>query len=162
MGEWRYSFILNLSTRWRWVVSFTPRPHYLRGRSAQLGWTGSRAGLVYVQKRTISLPCRELNPSPPARSPSLYRLCCKDYSFSFTSKSWIWYYRRVLKRLNCQIINSTHLSCCYIRILYWTMFMFWDMLNIHHVSETESVSIIRRGRFYSVGSVRKSYSRSRD
>jgi hypothetical protein len=29
-GEWRYSStILNLGTRWMWVVSFTPRPFYL-------------------------------------------------------------------------------------------------------------------------------------
>jgi hypothetical protein len=31
MGDWRYSStILDLCTRWRWVVSFTPRPLYLR------------------------------------------------------------------------------------------------------------------------------------
>jgi hypothetical protein len=31
MGDWRYSStILNLGNRWRWVVSFTPWPLYLR------------------------------------------------------------------------------------------------------------------------------------
>jgi hypothetical protein len=32
MGGWRYSFtILDLGTRWRWVVSFPPLPLYSRG-----------------------------------------------------------------------------------------------------------------------------------
>jgi hypothetical protein len=31
MEEWTYSFsILNLSTKWRWQVSFTPQPLFLR------------------------------------------------------------------------------------------------------------------------------------
>jgi hypothetical protein len=34
MGEWRHSYtILDLGTRWRWVVSFTRRPLYPRGKS---------------------------------------------------------------------------------------------------------------------------------
>jgi hypothetical protein len=34
MGKWRYiSTILDLRTRWRWVVIFTPRPIYARGNS---------------------------------------------------------------------------------------------------------------------------------
>jgi hypothetical protein len=33
MGEWRYSStIIDLSIRWRWVFSFTPRPLYPRGK----------------------------------------------------------------------------------------------------------------------------------
>jgi hypothetical protein len=33
MGTWRYSStILELGTRWRWVVTFTPRPPYPRGK----------------------------------------------------------------------------------------------------------------------------------
>jgi hypothetical protein len=31
-GEWRYSsIILELGTRWRWMVNFTPLPLYPRG-----------------------------------------------------------------------------------------------------------------------------------
>jgi hypothetical protein len=34
MREWRYSsIILDHSIRWRWLVSFTPRPLYPRGKS---------------------------------------------------------------------------------------------------------------------------------
>jgi hypothetical protein len=33
MGEWRYSYIiLDLVTRWRWMLSFTPWPLYPQGR----------------------------------------------------------------------------------------------------------------------------------
>jgi hypothetical protein len=51
MGEWRYtSTILDLDTRWRWVVSFTHLPLYSRGKSPRyplarrLGWCQSRSG----------------------------------------------------------------------------------------------------------------------
>jgi hypothetical protein len=35
MGKWMYraTFFLNLGTSWKWVVSFTPRPLYLSGKS---------------------------------------------------------------------------------------------------------------------------------
>jgi hypothetical protein len=37
-------------------------------------WMGPRAVLDAVEKRKISYPFREMNSSPPASSPSLYRL----------------------------------------------------------------------------------------
>jgi hypothetical protein len=81
MGEWRYSStVLDIGTRWRWVVSFTPRPLYPRGNPPPPflgthwigGWVCLRAGLDHVEKRTI-LQCRESNPGRPGRSPSLSR-----------------------------------------------------------------------------------------
>jgi hypothetical protein len=50
MGEWRYnSTILDLSTRWRCVISYTPLPLYPLGKSPDTqcigGWVGHRAGL---------------------------------------------------------------------------------------------------------------------
>jgi hypothetical protein len=45
--KWRYSStILDLGTRWRWVVSFTSRQIYPRGNSL---WVGPRAGLDIMQ-----------------------------------------------------------------------------------------------------------------
>jgi hypothetical protein len=36
MGEWKYiSIILDLGTRWRWVVRFIPRPLYRWGKSSR-------------------------------------------------------------------------------------------------------------------------------
>jgi hypothetical protein len=56
--EWRYRFIiLDLGTRWRWVVSFTPRQLYPRGKSpppVPIGdWVGSTAGLDTVEYRNL-------------------------------------------------------------------------------------------------------------
>jgi hypothetical protein len=40
-GEWRYSStFLDLDTRWRWVVSFTPLPLYPPGKIHGAHWTG--------------------------------------------------------------------------------------------------------------------------
>jgi hypothetical protein len=79
-GEWmNSSTILDLSTRWRWVVSFTLRQLYLREKISRypldrrLG-EGGRAGLDAVWKRNFSCLCRQSNPDRPTRSPSLYWL----------------------------------------------------------------------------------------
>jgi hypothetical protein len=57
--------ILNLGTRWRWVVSFTPRPLYPQGKSPQypldrrLGGLQSRSGRGVKEKNSQSLPVLE-------------------------------------------------------------------------------------------------------
>jgi hypothetical protein len=63
MGEWRYSAtIIDLGTRWRWVVRFRPLPLYPQGKRPRyslywrLGGPQSRSGL-------------ESNPGLPAHSP---------------------------------------------------------------------------------------------
>jgi hypothetical protein len=44
-GERRYSTtILDLGTRWRWVVSFTPRPLYSRGKSPRYSFNRKLGG----------------------------------------------------------------------------------------------------------------------
>jgi hypothetical protein len=74
MGEWRYcSTILYLDTRWRWAVSFTPRPLFQRHRVyRRLGGPQSRPGRFVIEK--IFLPLLGSNPGNSARSPSQYRL----------------------------------------------------------------------------------------
>jgi hypothetical protein len=56
----------NLGTRWRQVVSFTPRPPYPRKRAPAThwigGWVGPRAVLDAVVKRKIPSRSRESNP----------------------------------------------------------------------------------------------------
>jgi hypothetical protein len=53
-------------TRWRWVVSFTPRPPYPRERAPGThwigGWVSSRVDLDALVKREIPNPCRDSNP----------------------------------------------------------------------------------------------------
>jgi hypothetical protein len=58
--------ILDLGTRWRWVVSFTPLPPYPWERAPGTlwigGWVGPRAGMDAVVKRKIPSHCRNSNP----------------------------------------------------------------------------------------------------
>jgi hypothetical protein len=68
MGEWRYSStILDLGTRGRWVVNFTPLPLYLRGRRSRylfdmrLGGLQGRSGPCGEQKN-LALP--RIKPGP--------------------------------------------------------------------------------------------------
>jgi hypothetical protein len=52
MEEWRYSFVfLDLGTRWRWVVSFTPRPLYSHRKRPQ-----------YRLDRRLGVPQRRSEP----------------------------------------------------------------------------------------------------
>jgi hypothetical protein len=56
---------LDLSTSWRWVVSFTPRPLYTRERAPGThcigGWVDPRAGLDNIEKWKF-WPYRDSNP----------------------------------------------------------------------------------------------------
>jgi hypothetical protein len=66
MGEWRYSStILDLSIRWRSVVSFTLQSLYPRGKAPGThwtrGWVGPRGGLDVVEKVKI-LPLPQFEP----------------------------------------------------------------------------------------------------
>jgi hypothetical protein len=77
--EWRYSSnILGLGTRWRRMISFTPRPLNSRGKSfrypldMRLGWPQSQPGRREEEKNLF--PCRESNPGSPTRILSLYQL----------------------------------------------------------------------------------------
>jgi hypothetical protein len=75
--------ILNLGTRWVWVVSITSRPRFTPeertpGTHWIGGWVGLRAGLDAEARIKILCPCRGSNPDHPARShtilPELPRL----------------------------------------------------------------------------------------
>jgi hypothetical protein len=74
------SLILDLGTRWRWVISFTPRPLYLQGRSPwypldrRLGGSQSRSGRGGEEKFPASAGYRTLEPRSSSPSPALYRL----------------------------------------------------------------------------------------
>jgi len=64
--------VLDFGTRWRWVVSFTPRPLYLReclrySLDRRLGEPESRSG-------KIPSLCRESNPGRPGPNAVCYKL----------------------------------------------------------------------------------------
>jgi hypothetical protein len=68
--------ILDLSTRWRWVVSFMPQPLYPRERVPGThcigGWVGPKASLDAVVKGKIPSHYWDLNPCYSVHSPVLY------------------------------------------------------------------------------------------
>jgi hypothetical protein len=70
LGEWRHNHVFfDLGARWKWMVSFTPRPLYPRERAPGTHWIGGwvdlRAGLDTVWKRKIPSPRRESNTDHP-------------------------------------------------------------------------------------------------
>jgi hypothetical protein len=71
--------ILDLSTRWMWVVSFTLQPLYPRERAPGKDWIGgwmdTTAGLDAAVKRKIPSLRRELNPKTPIVQPVAPSLC---------------------------------------------------------------------------------------
>jgi hypothetical protein len=71
--------ILDLGTRWRWVVSFTPRPLYRQGKTPGThwigGWVGPRAVPDAVVKRKIPSPSRESKPRTP-----IFQLVARRYT----------------------------------------------------------------------------------
>jgi hypothetical protein len=77
------SRILDLGTRWRWVVSFTTRLLYPQGKSPRyplsrrLGGPQSRSGLGGEEKNSQPLLGLEL-PDHPVRSPALYNWTIPD------------------------------------------------------------------------------------
>jgi hypothetical protein len=76
--------ILDLGTRWGWVVSITQWLHFTPGERTPCthwigGWVGPRAGLDAGARRKILCPCWESNPDRPAHSQTLY---CLSYCSS--------------------------------------------------------------------------------
>jgi hypothetical protein len=86
-GEEELLFILNLGTRWGWVVSFTLRPRFTSGERTPGthcagGWMGPRTGLDAEARGKILCLCQGSNPDRPARSQTLY---CLSYRGSCNS-----------------------------------------------------------------------------
>jgi hypothetical protein len=79
--EWRYtSTVLELVTRWRLVVSFTPLLPHPQGNSPRYPLGRSLYGhQIWSGRCEIILHCRKSNPDIPTRSLSLYRLSYPDF-----------------------------------------------------------------------------------
>jgi hypothetical protein len=69
-GRWSIDpHILDLSTRWRWVISFTPQALYPRERGPGSHWINGWVDTV--MKRKIPSPCWTQTPNHPVCSPTL-------------------------------------------------------------------------------------------
>jgi hypothetical protein len=125
IGECRYSsVILDLFTRWMWVVSCTPRPLYTSENSPRYHWiagcVGPRASLDAVEKRDNSCLCRGLN---PGRSPSIYGLShpvyrnlqqtiisVTDIFETFHEVKCVWLTNKVVLEYSCEDGETGYLS----------------------------------------------------
>jgi hypothetical protein len=98
--------ILNLGTRWGWVVSITPRPRFtprerISGTHCTGGWVGPRASPDAEARGKILCLCRGSNPSHPAHSQTLYWLSYFGYNNdsnnsnnnvdAYDGGQWQWY-----------------------------------------------------------------------
>jgi hypothetical protein len=98
MEEWRYSSaILDLDSRWRWVVSLTHRPLYPQGNST---WYPSDRRLDGLQSR--SEPCTllllEIAPRPP--------LCQRSYPGSYILV-YIYIYIYEVRHFSASLVTSS-------------------------------------------------------
>jgi hypothetical protein len=68
--------IINFGTRWRWGVSFVPRPPHLRGKARGVHWTqgctGCTVGLYVLQERKSLSPDRTPDRALPGLVPNWY------------------------------------------------------------------------------------------
>jgi hypothetical protein len=82
--------ILNLCTRWRRVISFTPLLLYSPGKAPGShgirGWVGPRAGLDAVAKRKNPYPCQESKFGRPTHSvvTILVELCVTEINQAYS------------------------------------------------------------------------------
>jgi hypothetical protein len=118
IGEWSYSStFLDLGTRWRWVVSFTPMPLYpLRG-----------VGLGAMEKRKI-WHCREWNPGCQAR-------CYTDWAIP-TEREFI------LGARNSNILLEGFARSS---SWYWRDFTLCISVELHSLKQKCSGGVCRRG-----------------
>jgi hypothetical protein len=120
MEEWGYSVtILDLPTRWRWMINSTSRPLILGERryplDRRLSRSQSRSGRCGAEKD--SCLSQESKLGRPARSPSLYRLRYKH-------KTDIMYLARVTLKARCDTTSQFVFHC----------HMYYFVLCFHHHS----------------------------
>jgi hypothetical protein len=93
MGVWRYSStIIDLSIRWRWVVSFMPLPHYPWGKSP---WypLDRRLGGPWSWPGEKSCPCLQSNPYSPAQTGHCADIAIPRLGLSimrYNWYTWVW------------------------------------------------------------------------
>jgi hypothetical protein len=79
--------VLNIGTRWGWVINITPRPSFTTGERTPGthyigGWVGPRVGLDAEATGKILCHCRGSNPGNPDRSQIRYWLSYPGHNIS--------------------------------------------------------------------------------
>jgi hypothetical protein len=123
-GEWRYSAtILDLSTRWRWVVRLHALAALPPGKSSSvsigyvLGWDPEPVWTLW--RREQSCLCRDLNSGYPTHSPSLYQLSYPDsYERKYVSRfsgylPWEINFPHLEENREASMIAAIPAVCCF-------------------------------------------------
>jgi hypothetical protein len=122
--------ILDLSTRWEWMVSFTPRPLYSHGKAPSTHWIGSwvspRAVLDVVVRRRIPNPHRKSNP----RTPIVQPVAPPPPKKTMGSIMTICYWKRTLVHWDSTVsvyffVHQWKLTCTYIVTQYSIFITGW-------------------------------------
>jgi hypothetical protein len=100
--------LFDLGTRWRCVVSFTPRPLYSQGTAPGThwigGWVSPRAGLDAVVKEKFPVLAEIRTSDHPTRSPALYHW--NNPAQSLLQSSDLWGIRRRERNILSSEANS--------------------------------------------------------
>jgi len=99
--------IRNRDNKWRQVTDTTPWPETL-GTSWIGGWVGPTAGLVALEKITISRICGGSNPEPSSPQPSQY----DDLAILASKRLNILNYNKILYDLEAETC-SRKIKCSY-------------------------------------------------
>jgi hypothetical protein len=149
MVEWRYRFIiLNLGTRWRWVVSFTPRPLYSRRSplyllDRSLGGPKSRPQRCAEKKNLASAGNRTPAVQPVSRrytdwaTPVLYS--CSVLLFSLAVRDC---FSALFNRLTVLTLWSYYSELCN----HWVR-----VVPLLHAALCTSVEMKVSGRYWNAG-----------
>jgi hypothetical protein len=128
--------ILDLGTRWRWVVSFMLRPLYpgeiVPGTHWIGGWMVSRTGLDAVVKRKIPSFCRDSSPRTPIVQPvsqryttELYLICLpwdqpEGHYCCRTEQLERWLSSVILGRCRLLVLGHVHLAVVILQKPAWS------------------------------------------
>jgi hypothetical protein len=132
VGECRYSSILDLDARWRWVVSFTLQPLLLPRKYSRcpfykrLGGPHSRSGPCGIEifhpwpyiKYSVICISMALNCNATVIESSF--IIIRDLRFSVTSVRNIFYamWREVIKSEYTDVLDELAVGCLHVMLLY--------------------------------------------
>jgi hypothetical protein len=132
--------ILNFGTRWRWVVSFTPRPLYPQRKSPpypldrRLGGPQSRSGRG--DEKNSQPPPRESNPRTPIVQPVAQRstdwaITALHTGVTLSSPPWFWDHLMTIYQLQNIFTGVWGYLLC-----KWKMYLKKRCLNVQNILES--------------------------
>jgi hypothetical protein len=122
--ELQLLLILDLGTRWEWVVSGTPRPRFnpgerTTGTHCTGGWVGPRAGLDTKARGKILPPLARIEPRSPGRPVHSQTLCWMSYPSSDPGVYVMQFCKNFISRLRIQCTTKSGTYTCTLVQVKW-------------------------------------------